>query len=155
MNDGLSDLRRREYFFDRIVLECSRAAVTRQAFTVVAMRLTAPHSSDSEKINRAIRALEPVVREFDCLSSLGPHEIGVLAHGVDNDEAPTLCNNLAQIVANAFPGHGGTGREVIAGYAVFPEDSEEAGTLIAMARESVMSNRTRLSAESEVDTGVA
>lgn len=144
VNDGLSDLRRREYFFDRIVLECSRATTTGEAFTVIAMRLTVPEQSDNEKISRAIRALEPVVREFDCLSSLGPHEIGVLAHGIEHGEADTICQHLAQIVADAFPDHPGES-EVIAGYAVFNQDSTEAGALIGIARERLM--RSRLQAE--------
>jgi GGDEF domain-containing protein len=156
VNDGLGDLRRREYFFDRIVLECSRAGLTGQHFTVVALRLTVPQSSDSEKISRAIRALEPIVREYDCLSSLGPHEIAVLAHGVGDAEAPILANNLAQVVTNAFPEVPVTDDEVVAGYAVFDSDSKDAGTLIGIARERLMRNRQQSSsAQDETEQAVA
>jgi GGDEF domain-containing protein len=156
VNDGLSDLRRREYFFDRIVLECSRAGLTSQPFTVVTLRLTVPQSSDEEKIARAIRALEPVVREYDCLSSLGPHEIAVLAHGIGDDEAPILANNLAQMVTAAFPEIPVTDDEVISGYAVFAVDSHDAGTLIGIARERLMFNRQRaVEVSQETDEAVA
>jgi GGDEF domain-containing protein len=143
VNDGLSDLRRREYFFDRIVLECSRAALTHQPFTIVALRLTVPQSTDSEKIARSIKALEPVVREYDCLSSLGPHEIAVLAHGIGQDEAPVLANNLAQLVTEAFPEIPVKDDEVISGYAVFDVDANDAGALIGIARERLMRNRQK------------
>jgi hypothetical protein len=143
VNDGLSDLRRREYFFDRIVLECSRAGLTNDRFTIVTLRLTVPLSSDTEKITRAIKALEPVVREYDCLSSLGPHEIAVLAHGIGEDEAPVLANNLAQLVTGAYPEMPVTDDEVVSGYAVFDVDSNDAGTLIGIARERLMRNRQK------------
>jgi GGDEF domain-containing protein len=156
VNDGLGELRRREYFFDRIVLECSRAGLTNQHFTIVALRLTVPQSSDAEKIARAIRALEPIVREYDCLSSLGPHEIAVLAHGVGEQEAPLLANNLAQVVTSAFPEVSITDDEVVAGYAVFDADSKDAGTLIGIARERLMRNRHRPSgAPEEAEEAVA
>ncbi len=155
VNDGLSDLRRREYFFDRIVLECSRAGLTGQKFAVVALRLTVPQSSDTEKISRAIKALEPVVREYDCLSSLGPHEIGVLAHGIGELEAPILASNLAQLVTNAFPETPVTDDEVIAGYAVFDADSNDAGTLIGIARERLMRNRQKAVEVDEAGKAVA
>jgi GGDEF domain-containing protein len=140
VNDGLSDLRRREYFFDRIALECSRAAATGHSFTVVTLRLTIPEEGDAEKINRGISALEPVVREYDCLSSLGPHELGVLGHGVRKSEALALASNLAQIVQSAFPEHEGQ-CEVNTGYAVYGEDATDAGSLIGMARERLMRAR--------------
>lgn len=155
VNDGLNDLRRREYFFDRIVLECSRAGITKQPFTVIAMRLSVPQSSDSEKINRAIAALEPVVREYDCLSSLGPHEIAVLAHGIDNEEAPILADNLAQLVADAFPEAPEDDRDVCAGFAVFDLDSTDAGSLIGIARERLMRSRQRPLAEPDPLDAVA
>lgn len=142
VHDGLSDLRRREYFFDRVELECSRSAITGDHFAVVALRLEAPSTGDVEKIARAISLLESVVREYDCLSSLGPHEIAILAHGIGADEAPVLANNLSQFVAEAFTNAQGVETEVIAGYAVFSGDARDAGTLIGMARERLMRNRS-------------
>lgn len=149
VNDGLNDMRRREYFFDRIVLECSRSGLMNTPFTVVAMRLTVPQSSDSEKISRAIAVLEPVVRQYDCLSSLGPHEIAVLAHGVDENEAPILAANLAQIVSESFKEVPEASREVAVGYAVFDLDSNEAGALIGIARERLLLHRQTLAAAPE------
>lgn len=138
VNDGLNDLRRREYLFDRIVLECSRAGLAREPFTVVALRVGGSMNSDTEKIHRAIKALEPIVRDYDCLASLGPHEIAVLAQGIGTAEAPGLEASLTGIVAEAFPGeeHG-----ISAGHAVFGADATEAGALIGIARERLMRSR--------------
>ena len=141
VHDGLSDLRRREYFFDRIALECSRSGLTNEAFTVVTLRLDIPQSIDGEKISRAIETLESVVREYDCLSSLGPHEIAVLAHGIDGEEAPILANNLSNLVSEAFPHPADQNGGVVSGYAVFGTDATEAGTLLGIARERLMRNR--------------
>jgi hypothetical protein len=106
----------------------------------VTLRLSVPEEGDAEKISRGISALEPVVREYDCLSSLGPHELGVLGHGVRKSDALALAGNLAQIVQSAFPEHEGE-CEVNTGYAVYGEDATEAGSLIGIARERLMRSR--------------
>ncbi len=108
-----------------------------------------------ERVGPHVAALEPVVREYDCLSSLGPHEIAVLAHGIDNEEAPILADNLAQLVADAFPEAPEDDRDVCAGFAVFDLDSTDAGSLIGIARERLMRSRQRPLAEPDPLDAVA
>ncbi len=141
VNDGLSDLRRREYFFDRIVLECSQSAASGELFAVIAMRLSVPSRSDAEKITRAIHALEPAVREYDCLSSLGPHEIGVLAHGVQEETINALTARLSEMVRSSFPEDEVADLDIQTGSAVYGRDAEEAGALVGIARSRLMRQR--------------
>jgi GGDEF domain-containing protein len=142
VNDGLSDLRRREYFFDRIVLECSQSAASGEPFAVIALRLSMPSKSDTEKITRAIHALEPAVREYDCLSSLGPHEIGVLAHGVDQEAVQSLTERLSEMIRTGFPADDTRDLGIQAGCAIYGRDADEAGALVGIARSRLMKQRS-------------
>lgn len=148
VNDGLVDMRHREYFFDRVAIECSRSGATQEEFTIVTLRLPSAAFDDGARISRAIQALEPVVRDYDCLSSLGPHEIAVLAHGVGQANAAGLSQRLAQIAAGTLDST--VTQRVVAGHAVFDADASEAGSLIAIARERLMRSRQQAEAEAEV-----
>jgi hypothetical protein len=134
VHDGLTDMRRREYFFDRIVIECERARNIGSEFTVIALRTGDETEAPSEGANEsALFALAPVVKDYDCLAALGPREIGVLAR-VHHAEAAGFAEKLRLLLA-------ATARDatvVRAGWSVYRVDSEEAGTLVGLARERVL-----------------
>lgn len=141
LNEGLGDMRRREYFFDRLVTECNLKD-GRGQFTVVTLRLEEPGevAAQEAKIASAINALEPLVREQDCLAALGPHEIGVLAPRVSAEEAPKFAERLRALVQQAS-----AGRElrVEAAWAVYPSDADEAGALVGTARKRLIASVRR------------
>jgi GGDEF domain-containing protein len=135
VHDGLGDLRRREYFYDRIVIECDRAAGNGSQFAVVTMRLDTADKGD-KKLNQlsgqAVSILLPLAKESDCLSVLGPREIGILAPDVDVRQAPGFAEKLRSLV---IEGVDNPGTEVRVGWAVYGVDAMEAGGLVGFARE--------------------
>ena len=135
IHDGLGDLRRREYFYDRIVIECDRAASNGSQFAVVTMRLDTAEKDDTKAIHlseQALSILAPLAKESDCLSVLGPREIGVLAPNIDVKQAPTFSGHLRSLV---MQGINDPGTEVRVGWAIYGVDAMEAGGLVGYARE--------------------
>jgi len=132
-------MRAREYFYERIVIECDRAQAAGSEFAVVALRLEDRSREDSKNtpIEEALRILVPASRESDCVAVLGSLEIGILAPNTGRDQAATLAQRMANLVAlgtdSALP--------VRSGWAVFPSDAKEAGSLVALAREASQADK--------------
>jgi GGDEF domain-containing protein len=138
VHEGLGELRQREYFYDRLVIECQRAQATGSRFSVVALRINEPEDSGTH-IAAALIALKPVVRDSDCLAALGPHEIGVLAPRIQGSEAESFADHLRRLVSAATTRDGG--RDVHAGWAVYGRDADEAGALVGIARERMLGRK--------------
>jgi GGDEF domain-containing protein len=140
VHDGLSDLRRREYFYDRIVIECERARTRQSQFTVAVLKLGGEGKTPgAQQVSRALSALEPLVKEHDCLASISPHEIGVLAPQVTEREAAAFTGKIEALVTAAF-GADPNGASVQAGYAIFGRDATDAGELVGTARSRSLSH---------------
>ena len=138
VQQGLSDRRRREYFYDRIVIECERAKMRRGEFTVVALRIE-PNGDEvfeGRKLELALGALEPLIRDYDCLAALGPHEIGVLAPRITGDDAEAFAESLCTLVREALAGQDAEA-DVHAGWAVFGAVAPDAGELVGLARSNL------------------
>ncbi len=155
MSDGLSDWSRREYFLERIVLECSRARADHGFFAVISLRLSVQFGSDNENVLKSMRVLERLVPDYDCLSSLGPHEIGVLARDLEDREIKEIARRLVQAVVEGFSDDESGEVDVQAGWAVYGKDASEAGALVGIARERLMrerqTNTTGLAGSEEAD----
>ena len=106
VHDGLGDLRKREYFYDRIVIECDRAAGSGSQFTVVTMRLENTDHDEKKAAQlseQALAILAPTAKESDCLAILGPREIGMLAPDVDAKQALAFSQRLRSLVIEGMP----------------------------------------------------
>jgi GGDEF domain-containing protein len=141
VHESIGDLRAREYFYDRIVIECNRASAAQAEFTVVAMRLEDDSRNSAEAhVQEALRLLRPAISESDCLAVLGPMEIGVLSQKTSREQAAAFTESVRSIIE--------TGDEaaprVRAGWAVYPVDAEAAGVLVALARERMLGKRPPL-----------
>ena len=152
VQEGLGDLRRREYFYERIVYECDLAEARRGEFAVIALRLEErPTSSLTEgKLAEAIGALEPMIREQDCVAALGPHEIGVLAPRIRVVDAEAFAERLrARLEATPWD----RPMKVLAGWAVYPLDARDAGPLVGVARKRMLETRAASTRSSEGAAG--
>ena len=133
VHHGLSDLRGREYFYNRIVIECQRAQARQSRFTVVVLRLQGEKEPSSQvHLDKALSALEAMVKEFDCLAAISSHEIGVLAPSVTEQNASDFTRRVQETVASALPE--GSVREVEAAYVIYGLDATDAGELLGTAR---------------------
>jgi GGDEF domain-containing protein len=134
VHDGLGDLRRREYFYDRIVIECERARARRSQFSIFVLKVGAEGiPATTDEIAKALGALEPMVKELDCLASISQQEIGVLAPLVPADQAPELAKRIRALVSYALNADYGT-TQVRSAYAVYERDAVDAGELVGVAR---------------------
>jgi GGDEF domain-containing protein len=132
VHEGLGDLRRREYFFERVVIECQRCESVGGKFAVFALRFEVPAENDAELMANALEALEPLVRENDRLAALSSREIGVLASRVDNNSATVMSERLRTTIADAIAN--GDNSLVSAGWSVYGSDAGDAGALVGIAR---------------------
>lgn len=135
LHDSLGDRRRREYLYDRTIVECQRAKASGGQFSVIAIRLDVA-AGQSDPISEALAALEMMVKEFDCLAAIGPQEIAVLALTVRLQEVRAFAERLSGFVAGAFGPESPIG--VRTGWAVFGQDGTDAGDLIGRARARVL-----------------
>ena len=140
VHNGLGDLRQREYFYDRIVIECDRAQAARGEFTVVALRLDEAESDEVKEVQnseKALRALAPTAKEADCLAALGPNELGVLAPHTKAPDAAAYAERLRDLVTLTVD----ASLLVRVGWSVYPTDAEEAGALVGLARKRLLNPR--------------
>ena len=133
VHDGLSDMRRREYFYDRIVAECENTHTpdTNQ-FTVVALRMEkAPEGDEAASMEKAMEQVGNTITDTDFLAILGPHEIGVMSLRTGFAEAAAFAERLRSHLASSLQ----DGSGVRAGWSVYPQDGNEAAVLLGIARE--------------------
>lgn len=142
VHDGLTRLRQREYFYERVVIECQRAKADASSLAVVVIRLPPAESGDTDAslTQRAIESLEPMVTDYDCLAAISAHEIAVLVPRIDGSE---VANVVARLQA-AVGAEGGSA--VDAGWAVYGEQSTDAGDLLGHARSAVLNREAGMAA---------
>lgn len=140
VHEGLGDARKREYFYDRIVIQCERAKAAGSEFTVVALRLEGSDKDEfksTQNSEKALRILTPTAEESECLAILGPHEIGILAPKADSAHAAAFAERLRSLVAMTAEAT----LKVRVGWAVYPTDSVDAGSLVGVARERLLGRK--------------
>lgn len=129
VHEGLGDLRRREYFYERVVLECERAEKQGREFSVIVLRLQEPEGSAG--VQATLEAFEPMVKEYDCMTVLGPQEVGILAPRIGYADAQRVAQHLSGLLASTA----GPETYVFTGWAVYGRDARDAGTLVGIARQ--------------------
>jgi GGDEF domain-containing protein len=133
VHDGLSDLRRREYFYERVVIECQRAKASGSRFAVIALRFRRDENEASpEMLATALHAIEPHLGSNDRVAALASHEIGVLSFRVAAEPVRFLAKRLEDALAEAVAG--GDESHISVGWAVYGVDGDDAGALVGMAR---------------------
>lgn len=146
VHDGLTLLRQREYFYERVVLECLRAKADESSLAVVVMRLPPgkPGDGDASLAQRAIESLEPMVTDYDCLAAISAHEVAVLVPRIDAQEVANVVARLQTAVSAAVGAEDGSAVE--AGWAVYGEQGTDAGDLLGHARSTVVNRQTGMAA---------
>ncbi len=146
VHDGLSDLRRREYFYERVVIECQRAKVPGNRFAVIALRFRRDEKEASpEMLATALHAIEPYLASADRVAALASHEIGVMSSNVDSEPVRFTVKRLEDALADTVAG--GDTSHISVGWAVYGVDGTEAGPLIGMARMRLQKNAASAAAE--------
>ena len=131
VHEGLGDLRHREYFFERVVIECMRSERTGIPFGIFTARFGTGvgHSAETAA---ALEALGGLVRQTDSLASLGPQEIGVLGAGMGHREAPAFGYRLKGMLETSTGAD--NDEQVNVGWAIWGIDGDDAGSLVGLAR---------------------
>ncbi len=136
VHNRLTDLRRREYFYDRLLLECDRARQTGGTFAVVVLRTQAEDASthDMAAVQRVMEAMEPFAKEYDWLAPIGVQEVALFSPLDDRSGARQFAEDLRDRVQSslALPGV-----RLGAGWAAYGPELAEAGDLLGQARRSV------------------
>ncbi len=141
VHEGLSDLRRREYFYERVVIECQRAKTTGTTFAVIALRFRKVEAEASpEMLATALHAIEPHLGVNDRVAALASHEIGIMSFNVEAEPMRFLAKRLEDVLAEAVAG--GDASHISVGWAVYGVDGVEAGPLVGMARMRLQKNAT-------------
>lgn len=155
VSEEISDWSRREYFLERILLECSRAQSDGGFFAVLSLRVSGQSGNNNENILRSMRALERFVSDYDCLSSLGPNEIGVIALGLQDRDAKGTAQQLIQAIVDGLSGDESGDEsgevDVQAGWAVYGKDADEPVALVGKARERLMQERQIIAGPEETN----
>jgi hypothetical protein len=132
VHDELGDLRRREYFYERAIIECMRSERTGVSFGVFAVRFGQGETVNSAETATALEALAGLIRQTDTLAALGPQEVGVLGAGMGSREAPGFAYRLKSTLERATGA--GDSDQVSVGWAIWAVDGMDAGELVGLAR---------------------
>lgn len=131
VHDELGDLRPREYFFERVVMECTRSDRSEVPFGVFAMRFGAGEEMHAADTATVLETIGGLMRQSDSLAALGAQEVGVLGVGMGQREAPAFAYRLKSSLENVLPGHED---QVNVGWAIWGVDAKDAGSLVGIAR---------------------
>ncbi len=137
VHDRLTGLRQREFFFDRLELECERCRGADSGPAVVVLRIAAADARepDLRLVDKAMQALQPLVASIDCLALISPREIGVMFPDTAASDIPAI----AEDARSAIVGAAAIRQElkVEAGWAIFEDSCNDAADLVGKARAAV------------------
>jgi GGDEF domain-containing protein len=138
VHDRLTDLRRREYFYDRLLLECDRARQSGVPFSVVVLRAGTDDGATFETtpVQRVVEVLEPLAKEYDWLAPIGVQEVALFAPHLTSEAASAFADDLLARVGASL---GLPGVRLTAGFATYGPGLDEAGDLLGQARRTVAS----------------
>jgi PleD family two-component response regulator len=133
VHDRLTDLRRREYFYDRLLIECDRARETESSFVVVVLRAnqTDVASGEAPPVRHLVEAMEPMAREYDWLAPIGVQEVGMFVPNIVPQDTEAFVEDLRGRVEASM---GIAGVSLSAGWANYGPELDEAGDLLGQAR---------------------
>jgi GGDEF domain-containing protein len=145
--DEVSGLHNRTYLYDRLSLECEKAARNGGVFSIVALQIRLGGSAPGSSPALPTSALQDIGTLLDCLTHpsdlvaiLSGAELAVLAVGVDRNDRASLQERLRGAVAAGLPRllKDPAPISVRCGGATYGEDSTDPGTLIQTARQAAI-----------------
>jgi hypothetical protein len=133
VRDRVKELRRREFFFDRLVIECERARQSRLPFGVIVIRIGGGTMSRAEigRLHAAVEALGGNGNEDDWVAVIGVNEIGMLVQQANPEMVASIAERARWLAASPAPQEE---HAVLAGWSIYGHDGFEAGDLISRAR---------------------
>lgn len=134
VRDRVRELRRREFFYDHLVLECERTRRARSTLGVAVFRISVRGAlrPEVEVIGRGVEALEDAAPAGSWMASIGASEVGMLVPADALGSFPVMTEVLAAVLADKLREEGVTVR---AGWAVYgQQDGTDAGDLMDRAR---------------------
>jgi diguanylate cyclase (GGDEF)-like protein len=134
--DEVTGLYNRQYFFDRLSLECERARRQGTTFSLFLMRFEPSTGQGRGPGSNALRHLGAVLTETmrsnDLVALLGGNELAVVAMGVPRKDAPLVVQRLEAALEGSL-----AGLNLRMGVATYSARTRNAGTLLRFARASV------------------
>ena len=141
--DVLTELSNRNFFFDRLDQVVARAKRYQQKFALLLLDLERftrlndefEHPIGDSLLGIVTERLTGSARDMDTVAPVGGDKFIVLLANVDNpDNAILVADRILETLSHPFAVNG---NGCVMGYgiviAMFPDDSEEAGTLVKMA----------------------
>jgi diguanylate cyclase (GGDEF)-like protein len=155
MKDPLTGAANRRAFGERLRYEVARHARQNHEFAVVALDLDGfkavndrfGHQAGDELLKQVAEALMIAVREQDTVARVGGDEFYVLAPETDRVGGERLEARVRSAIAGVTTGLDSLSASV--GFAIFPEDAEDAGGLVELADAAAMDAKRRRRAETE------
>lgn len=136
VHDRLTDMRRREYFYDRLLLECDRSRQAAGTFAVVVLRTSSDDAAaGGSSVHRMVEALEPMAKEYDWLAPIGAQEVALFAPRISEREAPGFAEDLRGRVESALADTPGV--RLLSGWAAYGPGMSDAGDILGQARRMV------------------
>ncbi len=142
-HDPLTGFANRTLFQDRVAQALGRARHTRRALAVVTVSVdrlvqindTFGRATGDTVLRTVARALSTDLREGDTIARLGGHQFGILlADLAQAEDVAAVARRLLARSPVAVPGpHGEVTYGLAAGAAIFPQDGEDAESLIRHA----------------------
>jgi diguanylate cyclase (GGDEF)-like protein len=134
--DEMTGLYNRQYFFDRLSLECERARRQGTTFSVFLMRFEPSTGQGRGPSSQALRRLGAVltqtVRSNDLVALLGGNELAVVAMGVARKGTPMMTHRLEAALEGSL-----AGLNLRVGVATYSARTRNPGTLLRLARSSL------------------
>ena len=149
--DEMTGLYNRQYFLDRLSLECERARRQGTTFSLILMRFECSAGHGRAPGARALRRLGAVltrtVRSNDLVALLGGNELAVVAMGVPRKEVPQVADRLKDALGGSLVDCGDR-LDLRLGAATYGARCRDPGALLRLARRSLAG---RPSSEEEVE----
>ncbi len=135
--DEVTGLYNRQYFFDRLSLECERARRQGTTFSLILMRFEPSTGQRRGPGSHALRRLGAVLTETmrsnDLVALLGGNELAVVAMGVPRKGAPLMVHRLKAALEGSL-----AGLSLRMGVATYSARTRNPGTLLRLARTSLI-----------------
>jgi diguanylate cyclase (GGDEF)-like protein len=148
--DDTTGLYNRQYFYDRLSLECERARRQATTFSLIVVRFehVAGHGRrlSAHALRRLSTALGRVARSNDSVAALGGSELAVVATGVSRKMVPQVTERLQRALEGSLT-DAGERLELRMGTATYGTRCRHPNTLLRLARAACDDKKSPLGRE--------
>ena len=135
--DDTTGLYNRQYFYDRLALECERARRQGTTFSLIVMRFEhragRGRHPDADALRRLSTALGRAARSNDLAAVLGGNELAVVATDVTRKMLPQVMERLERALESSLA-HSGEPLQLRLGSATYGARCRHPSTLLRLAR---------------------